>query len=114
MTNKTPHSYRLEEFVAGELNDTETAIITQHVADCEACLTYLDDLWAASEFSWDEPGIPHLEPHSVYNLERRLFRQIHRSSLGANTIWLGTKGIFDVLFAILKPFFQLKENKSHS
>jgi len=114
MSTKTPHSYRLAEFVAGELNEIETAIVTQHVAECEACLTYLDQLWAISEFNLDEPDIPHLNPHSLYKLEQRLFRQIHRSSLGANTIWLGTKGIFEVFLAILKPFFQLKEKKSLS
>lgn len=112
MNNQTPHSYRLEEFVAGELTETEAAIVTQHVAECEPCLTYLDELWA--ELSWDELDIPNLEPHSVYHLEQRLFRQIHRSSLGANTVWLGTKGIFEVLFAILKPFFPLKKKKSFS
>lgn len=114
MNNKAPHPYPLEEFVAGELNEKENNMVTQHVAECEACLTYLDELWANLDLNWAETDIPELEPQTVYQLEQRLFRQIHRSSLGANTIWLGTKGIFEVFCAILKPFFQLKEKKSFS
>ena len=114
MNNQTPHSYPLEEFVAGELSEKESNIVTLHVAECEACLTYLDGLWASSELSWIDADIPNLEPNSVYQLEQRLFRQIHRSSLGANTIWLGTKGIMEVFFTMLKPFFKLNDKKSFS
>ena len=47
--NNSPHSYRLAEFVSGELNESEAAIVNKHVAECEECFTYLDQLWPISD-----------------------------------------------------------------
>ncbi|MGB0387853.1 MAG: zf-HC2 domain-containing protein [Ardenticatenaceae bacterium] len=116
MTNNAPHPYRLRAFADGELNNTEEAIVSKHVSECDACFAYVEEVWNRSEFTLNNPDIkelmnvPELSAETVQKLEQQLFGSLHRSSLGANTILLGTKGFVEVFFAILKPLFGMGQN----
>lgn len=101
--NKHYDYFFLEAMVKGKLSEAQVEEVSQHVSECESCLAQLDQLWATT-LRIPEP-VPRLEPQQAKRMERELVRHLHREALGANMIWLATKGLLNVILTLIRPFF---------
>ncbi|MGB0387684.1 MAG: hypothetical protein ACPGWR_22940 [Ardenticatenaceae bacterium] len=101
------HSLRLNAFVSGLLNEQESDALILHTSECEACFEELNQLWMGSQFALSEE-IPKRDSLATRQLEKQVFRSLHRSNMWAQFIWLATKGILQVVFGVLRPFFSVK------
>lgn len=97
----------LKAFVSGLLNEEEAEALTLHTSECETCFEELDQLWMASQFVLSQE-VPQRDSLAARQLEEQVFRSLHRSNVWAQFIWLATKGILQVLFGVLRPFFAVK------
>lgn len=107
MNEYTCHSLRLNAFVSGLLNEEETEALILHTSECESCFEELNQLWAESHFTLPTE-IPLRDSHATRQLEEQVFRSLHQKNMWAQFIWLATKGILQVIFGVLRPFFNLK------
>ncbi len=93
----------LEDFVAGRLSARETAQVLAELADDDEALAVVDALWAERPAGSLELPTPDLTPEQARQIERGLFRRLHRSDFGGKAIMLATEGFFGVLLAMLRP-----------
>ena len=107
MNELNHHSQPLNAFVNGLLSEEESEKVILHVSECESCLEALDQLWAGSLFTLSQET-PQRDVQVAGQLERQVFRSLHREVMWGQLIWLATKGTLQVLFGVLRPFFNLK------
>lgn len=100
------HPDNLRAFVNGQLNEAETDIILNHLAECDQCLRIVDQLWAEYPTDLAYKAIPELDPITAKRLEKRLVKQIHRSDLSGRMVWLGTAGLMNTHLTILGPMVE--------
>lgn len=94
----------LNLYLNGTLTPDESTDVETHLESCDECLALLDDIWGirlTKAVDLEEPAMPDSTARAI---ENRLLNQIHRSDLGGQAIQLGTRGFFQVLLAIIKPF----------
>lgn len=119
----TEHPENLLAFVSGQLSEPEAEAVISHLAECDRCLTTVDDLWQDSLRHLTERPSPSLDQETAKRLEGRLLRQIHRTDLGGRAVWLGTAGLLDTTLtlapslvdtylALLRPVFNIKQSSS--
>ena len=93
----------LAAFIKGSLTDIESETILTHLEECEHCLSIVDSLW--EEGGWqDSNSNLRLDHDTAARLEQKLYRRIHRSQLAGDVVTLGTRGMFETVFALLAPF----------
>lgn len=95
----------LNAYLDGVLTPADIAAVESHLESCDECLALLDDIWGVRLKGLAELEEPALPDATAWTIENRLLNQIHRSDLGGQAIQLGTRGFFQVLLAMIKPFF---------
>ena len=110
MNELNHHSLPLNAFVNGLLSEEESEKVIIHASECESCLDELDQLWEGSLFTLSQETPPR-NVQVAHQLERQVFRSLHREVMWGQLIWLATKGTFQVLFGVLRPFFNIKWNQ---
>ena len=99
-------------FVTGSLNEAETEQILAHLAESEACLAVVDELW--SEHFASVSDVDNQVPDEdltdgagrSQRIQARLFKQIHRTDLAGDALRLGVEGFGKVLAAFLRPLLE--------
>lgn len=99
-----------------ELTPSEMAFISDHMAACAEFLEHLDPLWIGEDGEVGDAMLEHLEiaipdmPHDLgVKLQRRVNNSIQRGNLAVSALTLGTKGVMEVLLAMIRPI--LTSNK---
>jgi hypothetical protein len=112
MNEQKPLSRKLlRSFVAGELDQTETEQIMAQLAEDEASLQIVDELWHDQPSQTAVIQLPNLEPERAQQVRRRIIRQIHRSDLAINVMKLGTQGFSNVAMSLLRPLLDSKNRE---
>jgi anti-sigma factor RsiW len=91
----------LEALFSGCLSDAAADVVIAHLAACDHCLAFADNLWAEAA----DLTIPDLDLERATRVEGRLRRNINRSNLGGQVIRFGTQGLLRVWWGLLAPFF---------
>lgn len=116
MNSKLRHRSKedLAAFVTGRLTEVETETILAHLETCERCLMIVDGFWEEGN-SQVVDSDRHLDKDSAAQIEERLYGRIHRSQLAGDVITLGTRGMLEMVFALLAPFTEmLSSSRSRS
>lgn len=113
MTNNNHIDKRtLERYVAGQLSAAASEIVILHLETCDACIDYVETLWAATDIKVAIPSEsegPDID--KTNELERRLIGQVHRSNLGGTLVQIGLGGFLDVFLALLRPLMGVPTKK---
>lgn len=104
----------LRRFVAGELDKTETEQIMAQLANDEASLEIVDEMWHDQPSQTAVVQLPDLEPERAQRVRRRIIHQIHRSDLAINVMKMGTEGFGNVALSLLRPLLDNKNRGSRS
>ncbi len=101
----------LGKFVAGELEDAEAEQVLAQLAEDEASLQIVDELWQEQPSQTAVSHLPNLEPEHAKKVRRRLIQQIHRSDLAVNIVKMGTQGFGAVATSLLRPLLDTKNRE---
>jgi hypothetical protein len=102
----------LRKFVAGELENAEAEQVMAQLAEDDASLQIVDELWHEQPSQTAVTKLPDLEPEQARRVRRRLIKQIHRSDLAVNMVKMGTQGFGAVAASLLRPLLGNK-NRGH-
>lgn len=112
-TNKGTHIdvQTLRRFVAGSLDNEATNRVMAHLAECDACLEMVDQLWTEKPTT-TVSKVADLDRRTARSIERRLLKRINRSNLGGTMVNFGIGGFANVLLAIIRPFLAKTQTNS--
>lgn len=95
-----------------EFSQDEISYIADHLADCVEYLEHLDVLWLGNvdderkvddQLEEAEIELPELPNELGTKLQSKITNSIQRGDLTAKALELGTKGIMEVLLAMIRP-----------
>jgi anti-sigma factor RsiW len=114
MMGKQDHIPRqqLEQFVKGQMNETESEQVMSHLGQCDHCLALTDELWNEQPVSRAMSEIVDLDDRTAERMQRKVTSQIHRSNLSGNMIRLGTQGFLSVALGLLRPLVGQQRNRT--
>jgi hypothetical protein len=107
-----PTSQTLADLVAGHLSGARAEAVITHLSECESCLVLADRLWDEHLTELAGATIPDLDPQAAEQVERGLWRRVHRSDLGGDTVRLSTRLLLSVWVALLRPLFGSRQTWS--
>lgn len=98
-----PEWSELEALLADRLDGSRAESIVEHLADCDRCMALADQIWGGLAALSEDLEVPSIDAATRWDVERSVFRRIHRADAGSQLARLMTDGLLAVILALLRP-----------